>query len=80
LRLHLAEASVLGETTSELPISHGFKAPTVRQQIRVVRVVTPPIRRRPNRTPLPWQVEITAILASNIVIQLGIQTSNPRRL
>jgi len=71
LRQHLAEASVLDKTTFELPISHGFKALKVRQQIRVMRVVTPP---------LPWPVEITAILASNIVIQLGIQTSNPRRL
>jgi hypothetical protein len=68
LRQHLAEASVLGKTTFELPISHGFKALKVRQQIRVVRVVTPPPIRRPDRTPLPWPFEITAILASNIVI------------
>jgi len=51
LRYHFAEASVLGKTTFELPISHVFKALKVRQQIRVVRVVTPRSAAAPTAPP-----------------------------
>ena len=61
LRQHLDEAAVLTDTTCERPASHGAKARTVHQQIRIVRV-TLPAPRRPDRT-LP-EVEITALLAS----------------
>ena len=56
-RQHLTEAAVLTKTTFERPASHGAKARTVHQEIRVVRVTLPaaPTARSPrSKSPPSW--------------------------
>jgi hypothetical protein len=57
LRQQVAEAPILTETTFERPASHGYKARTVHQEIRAVRVTLPaaPTARSPrSRSPPSW--------------------------